>query len=99
MAETHSEYQANLARALERWLEFSPESMQRITPIRKFIEEQRRDDKREDLRLLLGSRFGPLPEALTSQLDAIHDIDELSQMYRRALDAQTLAEVGLREQT
>ena len=117
MAEVHPEYKANLERALEKLFEFSPESMERIAPIRRFLEEQRqaleeqkqveveeqrqaleeqrRNDKREDIRLLLESKFGPLSEELVSRLEAVNDLDELTQLYKRAHQAQTLEEDGL----
>ena len=102
MAETHSEFTEGLERALERWLEFSPQSMERIAPIRRFLEEQRqafeeqrRNDKREDIRLLLDSKFGPLSEELVSRLEAVNDLNELTQLYKRALQAHTLEEVGI----
>ena len=95
MAEMHPEYKANLERALEKLFEFSPESMERIAPIRRFLEEQRRNDKCEDIRLLLDSKFSPLSEELVSRLEAVNDLNELTQLYKRALQAQTLEEVGL----
>ncbi len=125
MIETHPEFTEGLERALTRWLEFSPQSMERIAPIRRFLEEQRqaleeqrreleeqrraleeqrqaleeqrRNDKREDLRLLLENKFGQLSEEFVSQLEAVSDVDELTGLYKRALDAQTLAEVGLQK--
>jgi hypothetical protein len=51
--------------------------------------------KREDLSLLLESKFGPLPEEFVSALEAVHDVDELTQLYKKALQAQTLEEVGI----
>jgi hypothetical protein len=102
MAELSPEYYANLERAVEILFGVSPESLERIAPFRRALEEQRRaleeqrrNDKREDLRLLLESKFGPLPEELRSQLEAVHNIDELNRLYKQALQAQTLEKVGL----
>ncbi|MBI1922935.1 hypothetical protein HYR99_01660 [Candidatus Poribacteria bacterium] len=92
MAEMHPEYKANLERALEKLFAFSPDSVERIAPFRRALEEQRRNDQREDVHLLLESKFGPLSEALRLRLEAMRDIDELRQLYRRALTAQTLEE-------
>ncbi|MBM3240712.1 hypothetical protein FJZ31_30890 [Candidatus Poribacteria bacterium] len=99
MAETHPEYKANLERALEILFEFSPDSIERIAPFRRALEEGKRNAsiqaKQESLRLLLESKFGPLSEALVSQLEAVRDVEELTRLYKRALQAQTLAEVEL----
>ncbi len=95
MAEMHPEYKANLERALEILFEFSPDSVERIAPFRRALEKEKRNAKREDLQLLLESKLGPLSEAFVSKLEAVHDIDELNRLYRRALQAQTLEEVGL----
>ena len=95
MSEMHPEYKANLERALEKLFEFSPESVERIAPFRRALEEQRRNDKREDLRLLLESKFGSLSESQIAQIEALRDIDQLNQLYRQALAAQTLEEAGL----
>ena len=45
--------------------------------------------------MLLESKFGPLSEELVSQLEAVRDVEELTRLYKLALQAQTLAEVGL----
>ena len=107
------EFRANLERALENLFEFSPESIERIAPFRRALEEERNarqeerknaerealnailQVKREDLCLLLESKFGTLSEELVSEFEAVRDVDELTQLYKRALDAQTLEEVGL----
>ena len=95
MAEMHPEFKANLERALEKLFDFSPESIERIAPFRKALEEERINAKWEDLTLLLESKFGPISKELASQLESVHDVDELTQLYKRALKAQTLEEVGL----
>ncbi|HIE27206.1 TPA: hypothetical protein EYP66_07965 [Candidatus Poribacteria bacterium] len=97
MAEMHPEFKANLERALEKLFDFSPESVERIAPFRRALEEERINAKQEDLSLLLESKFGPLSEKLISQLEAVRDVDELTRLYKLALDAQTLEEVGLQE--
>lgn len=96
------EFKANLERALENLFEFSPESIERIAPFRRALEEQRREleerernARRETLSLLLESKFGPLSKELISRLEGIYDVAELTQLYKRALHAQTLEEVGI----
>ncbi len=101
MRERSPEYQASLERAFTNLFTFSPESMERISPFREVLEEEKRDAtiqaKREDLSLLLESKFGPLPEELASRLEAMRDVDELDRLFRQALDAQTLEEIGTKE--
>ena len=92
-------------RALERWFEDYPQHIHEMAPIRKVLEEEKRNAsirastnailqaKREDLRMLLESKFGSLSEELVSQLEAVHNVDELTELYKRALHAQTLEEV------
>ena len=69
MKEWSPEFKANLERALENLFEFSPESIDRIAPFRRALEEERRNAM----------------------------VDELTQLYKRALYAQILEEVGLQE--
>jgi len=95
MAKRSPEYQANLERALTNLFTFSPESAQRISPFREILEERERNAKQEDLVLLLESRFGTLSSELVSRLDAVRNVDELTRLYKRALQAQTLDEIGL----
>jgi len=106
MREWSPEFRANLERALENLFDFSPESIERIAPFRKALEVERINAKqeamnailqakREDLSLLLESKFGPLSEEFVSALEAVHDVDELTQLYKKALQAQTLEEVGI----
>ncbi len=116
MRERSPEYQARLERAFTNLFTFSPESMERISPFREVLEEQRRkleeekkdasirasmnaaiQAKREDLSLLLESKFGSLSEKLISQLSAVRDVDKLNRLYRQALDARTLDEVDIKE--
>jgi len=47
--------------------------------------------------LLLESKFGPLSEEFVSALEAVRDVNELTQLYKRALRARMLEEVGLQE--
>ena len=75
--------------------------------IRKSVEEKEREvrqqerrnaiiqAKREDLILLLESKFGPLSGEIISRLEALRDVDELTQLYKKTLDAQTLEDVGI----
>ncbi len=106
MAKRGTQFQINLERAVTALLEVSPESAWRIDPLRELLEEGERNAreatekaliqaKREDLSLLLESRFGQLPEAIVSKLEALRDVAELDRLYRLALRAQTLDELGL----
>ena len=103
MAEMHPEFTSNLERALEKLFDFSPESIERIAPFRKALEEREKNAsmkaiiqaKQEDLRLLLESKFGPLSEELVSRLETVCDVGELTRLYKQALDAQTLEEIGV----
>ena len=100
-------FQINLERAVTALLEVSPESAWRIDPLRELLEEGERNAsreatekaliqaKREALSLLLENKFGQLPEAVVSKLEALRDVDELDRLYRLALRAQTLEELGL----
>jgi hypothetical protein len=107
MAKRGTQFQINLERAVTALLEVSPESAWRIDPLRELLEEGERNAsrkatenaliqaKREDLSLLLESKFGQLPEAIVSKLEALRDVAELDRLYRLALRAQTLDELGL----
>jgi hypothetical protein len=95
MREWSPEFRANLERALENLFDFSPESIERIAPFREALEERERNAKQEDLSLLLESKFGPLSEEFVSRLEAVHDVNELNRLYKRALHARTLEEIGL----
>jgi len=97
MSERHHELTPGLRRALESWFEDYPQHIHEMAPIRKVIEEREKNAKREDLSLLLESKFGPLAEDIVSQLEAVRDVDELTQLYKQALRAQMLEEVGLQE--
>jgi len=105
MAERHQELTPGLKRALESWFEDYPQHIHEMAPIRRVLEEEKRKNamnvilqaKREDLSLILESKFGPLSEELVSQLEAVHDVDELTRLCKLALQAKTLDEFGLRE--
>ncbi|MBI1927234.1 hypothetical protein HYR99_23705 [Candidatus Poribacteria bacterium] len=88
-----------LGAVVASWVEAFPESARRIGPVRELLEEGERNasiqSKLEALSLLLESKFGQLPEALVSKLEALRDVDELDRLYRLALRAQTLDELGL----
>jgi len=99
MSERHHELTPGLKRALESWFEDYPQHIHEMAPIRRVLEERERnasvDATREALSLLLESKFGPLSEEMASKLEAVRDVDELNRLYRQALDAQTLEDVGL----
>ena len=105
MSERHHELTSGLKRALESWFEDYPQHIHEMAPIRRVLEEERRNAsmnailrvKRETLILLLESKFGPLSEDIVSQLETVRDVDELTQLYKRALRAQMLEEIGLQE--
>jgi hypothetical protein len=48
---------------------------------------------RENLRLLLEGRFGPLPEGLLQQIEAIDDLERLRGLFSQALSIASLAEL------
>jgi hypothetical protein len=50
---------------------------------------------RQNLRLLLEERFGPLPEELAQQIESIHDLERLRAGLRQVLYAKTLVDVEL----
>lgn len=50
-----------------------------------------------DPEIMIESKFGPLPEELVSQLEAVHDVDELTRLCKLALQAKTLDEFGFQE--
>jgi len=89
------------------WVEAFPERALKIGPLRELLEEGERNasreatekaliqSKQEALSLLLESKFGQLPEAIVSKLEALRDVAELDRLYRLALRAQTLEELGL----
>ncbi|MBC8458376.1 MAG: hypothetical protein H8D67_10315, partial [Deltaproteobacteria bacterium] len=103
MSERHHELTPGLKRALENWFEDYPQHIHEMVPIRRVLEEEKRNAsmnamiqaKREDLSLLLESKFGSLSKEFVSRLEAVRDVDELTQLYKRALEAQTLEEVGI----
>jgi hypothetical protein len=99
MAKQQTKYQINMERFLTVWLEAFPESAHRIAPLREALDINTREAliqaKREALSLLLESKFGQLPEAAVSKLEALREVEELDRLYRLALRAQTLEELGL----
>jgi len=99
MSERHHELTPGLKRALESWFEDYPQHIHEMAPIRRVLDEREKNvmiqAKREDLSLLLESKFGPLAEEIISQFEALCDVGELTKMYKRALQAETLKEVGL----
>jgi hypothetical protein len=50
---------------------------------------------RQNLRLLLEERFGPLPEALVEQIEGINDLERLRAGLKRVLHAAALDEFAL----
>ncbi len=101
MAGRHAKLTPGLRRALNAWFTEHPEEIHETEVIRKAIEEREKNAmndailqaKREDLSLLLETRFGTLSSELVSKLDAVRDVDELTRLYKRALQAQTLEEI------
>jgi len=85
MRKMSPEFQASLERGLTELFISYPEIIEKIF------------SPREILRLTLENKFGPLSEEIVSRLSAVSDVDELDKMFRRALDAQTLDEVGIPE--
>jgi flagellar biosynthesis/type III secretory pathway protein FliH len=51
--------------------------------------------KRETLKRLLASRFGPLSVRAESRIDALASVEELDSCFDRGLTAGSLAELGL----
>ena len=49
---------------------------------------------RENLRLLLEERFGPLQEQLLQKIEAIEDLERLRSLFNQALSITSLAELG-----
>lgn len=97
MAGRYSELPDSLKQTLNQWFEDYPQHIQEMSSIRRVLEEREIDAKQEDLSLLLESKFGSLSETLISQLSAVGDVDKLNRLYRQALDARTLDEVGIPE--
>ncbi len=102
------EFQASLERGLTNLFISYPESIWKIFSFQEILQVQRQaleerernaviQAKREALSLLLENKFGPLSEEIVSQLSTVSDVDELDRLFRRALDAQTLDEVGIPE--
>lgn len=50
---------------------------------------------RGNLRMLLEERFGPVPEALAQQIEALEDLERLRALFRRALQINSLSELRL----
>ena len=108
MREISPEFQASLERGLTKLFTSYPESIWKIFSFREILQAQRQaleerkrnaviQAKREDLSLLLESKFGSLSEEIVSQLSAVRNVEELDRLFRRALNAQTLDEVGIPE--
>ena len=53
------------------------------------------EGKRGTLLRLLSAKFGPLPEATSSRVQALESLHELDSYFERALKANSLEEVGL----
>lgn len=47
------------------------------------------------LLLLLAKKFGPLPEKVRQQVEAISSLDRLNKLAERVLSARSLEEMGL----
>ena len=53
------------------------------------------EGKRGTLLRLLTAKFGPLPEATSSRVEALDSLDELDSYFERVLKANSLEEIGL----
>jgi hypothetical protein len=51
--------------------------------------------KREALLRVLAAKFGPLPESVTTRVEAMDSTDELDRCLERAVTASSLEEAGL----
>ena len=56
----------------------------------------RRQEKQSSVLKLLRLRFGTVPESVTNQINSIRNFSRLDALFEKALTAQTLAEIGLR---
>jgi uncharacterized protein YceH (UPF0502 family) len=52
-------------------------------------------EARNALQTLLEKRFGPLPEEVAQQIQAIEDLERLRQLFSQGLEVASLAEVDL----
>ncbi|HYX25198.1 MAG TPA: DUF4351 domain-containing protein [Thermoanaerobaculia bacterium] len=59
------------------------------------MEEGAQTGARQMLLLLLGKRFGPLPETVRRRVEAIDSLDLLTRLAERLLSAHSLEEMGL----
>jgi flagellar biosynthesis/type III secretory pathway protein FliH len=59
------------------------------------VEAGARQGARQVLLLLLGKRFGPLPETVRRRVEAISSLDRLAELAERVLSAHSLEEMGL----
>jgi len=63
------------------------------------MEEGAQRAKQEDLLVLLEEKFGPLPAGIPEQVREIEDLERLSSLLRGILTADSLADLGLEEET
>ena len=58
--------------------------------------EGKAEEKQSSVLKLLRLRFGTVPESVTNQINSIRNFSRLDALFEKALTAQTLAEIGLR---
>ena len=58
--------------------------------VQQFINEGKIAGKIEAILTVIESRFGPVPEALSSKLEQITDLDRLSNLLRLCLSCETV---------
>jgi hypothetical protein len=51
--------------------------------------------RREDLRVLLEKRFGPLPEGVEQRIEAVNDLERLRGLFGQAFEVTSLEELDL----
>ena len=63
--------------------------------IEQGIEQGETRAKRDAVLKLLHSRFGSVPDTLTTQVNTIRSLEELDTLFEEALDAETLADIHI----
>jgi hypothetical protein len=62
---------------------------------REMLAQRQLRKARSVLQIMLGKRFGPLPEEVAQQIHEIEDLERLRQLFGLGLEVATLAEVDL----
>jgi hypothetical protein len=75
--------------ALKEW------TMQQSQQVLEWQAEAALQTRREDLRMLLEDRFGPLPEALRQRIDTTEDMELLRAAMRQVYKVQSGDELSL----